>query len=90
MIHNLKIKEQFADAIASGDKTFEVRYNDRGFQKGDYVTFTVIDDWDLSIQHVITDKLYKIIYVLNVWPVTAGYVVFSIREVTDAGGIKND
>ena len=31
MIHELKIFKSFADAIISGDKTFEVRHNDRGF-----------------------------------------------------------
>lgn len=43
MIHELKIFKSFADAIISGDKTFEVRHNDRGFQKGDKVRFKVED-----------------------------------------------
>lgn len=38
MIHELKILKSFADAIISGDKTFEVRHNDRGFQKKAVIT----------------------------------------------------
>lgn len=33
--HQLKIKPTFLDAIKRGEKTFEVRRDDRGFQKGD-------------------------------------------------------
>ena len=35
MVHNIKIRESFAEAVMRGDKTFEVRKNDRGYQKGD-------------------------------------------------------
>lgn len=50
MIHKLKIKEEFAEAILTGDKTFEVRLNDRGFQRHDRVRFTVIDN--INVPHV--------------------------------------
>lgn len=33
--HELKTWPEFWDAIHSGEKTFELRYNDRGFQRGD-------------------------------------------------------
>lgn len=33
--HHLKIAKEYFDAVASGDKNFEVRRDDRGFQKGD-------------------------------------------------------
>ena len=31
MRHKIKIRKPFADVIVGGDKTFEVRYNDRGY-----------------------------------------------------------
>lgn len=35
MIHELKIWPGFFEAVSSGDKTFEVRNNDRDFRQGD-------------------------------------------------------
>ena len=93
MTHTLKIKESFADAIATGDKTFEVRENDKGFQKGDYVTFNVIgtiDNLSLSIDHMITDRVYEITYVLSGWGIQEGYVVFGIREPKRCEGVINN
>ena len=43
MIHELKIRKQWADAKLAGEKPFEIRINDRGFQKGDVVRYKVID-----------------------------------------------
>jgi hypothetical protein len=40
MHHTLKIEDSYYDAKVAGDKPFEIRYNDRGFQKGDTVSFT--------------------------------------------------
>lgn len=33
--HDLKLATEYFDAVANGDKSFEVRRDDRGFQKGD-------------------------------------------------------
>lgn len=81
--HKLKILEDFADAVAMGHKTFEVRKNDRGFQKGDIVIFDCIDKDGSLIQHCIHHKAYEITYVLNGWGIENGYVVFGIKEVSD-------
>lgn len=43
MIHELKIQKQWADAKLAGEKPFEIRRNDRGFQKGHIVRYKVID-----------------------------------------------
>ena len=83
MIHELKIFKSFADAIISGDKTFEVRHNDRGFQKGDKVRFKVEDLQEKREDHPISEKLYEITYVLNSWGINEGFVVFSIKEAAD-------
>jgi hypothetical protein len=37
MEHILKTVEPYLAAVASGEKTFEIRRNDRAFQKGDTV-----------------------------------------------------
>ena len=43
MTHELKIQKQWADAKLAGEKPFEIRRNDRGFQKGDTVRYKAID-----------------------------------------------
>ena len=43
MTHELKIQKQWADAKLAGEKPFEIRRNDRGFQKGDIVRYRVVD-----------------------------------------------
>jgi len=95
MRHFIKIKKQFADAILSGDKTFEIRNNDRAYQKGDEVKFTVLDDDGLEYKtyniktgiyysHQLQDNVYKITYVLSGWGLKNGYVVFGIKEVMES------
>lgn len=35
MKHSLKVNSEYWEPLCSGEKTFEVRRDDRGFQKGD-------------------------------------------------------
>lgn len=60
-IHDLEIQQEFADVIFTGDKTFEVRYNDRGYQKGDLIRFRVMDGRLEVFYHELNEKTYKII-----------------------------
>ena len=84
MIHELKIFSSFVRPILSGDKTFEIRENDRGFQKGDRVQFKVIsDNWTNKNQSVVREfeqNVYEITYVINGWGLKNGFVVFGIKE----------
>lgn len=81
MTHNLKILEQFADAVLDGSKPFEIRENDRGFQKGDYVQFKVYtkDGYRLDTHPLELDS-YLITYVLSGWGLENGMVVFGIKR----------
>ena len=80
MVHDLKIREEFAEAIAAGEKTFEIRFNDRGYQKGDTVCFLVVDENGIHQYHPIEEEVFEITYVLNGWGLENGYVVFGIRR----------
>ena len=51
--HKIKIDEEFADAVLCGDKNFEIRKNDRGYQKGDHVIFDV----EISINYPLGDYM---------------------------------
>ncbi len=78
--HHLKILKQYADEVAAGNKLFEIRKNDRNFQKGDIVQFAVIDTEEL---HILDRRAYEITYVLTDFPtgLKKGYVVFGIRKL---------
>lgn len=43
MNHDLKVQPPFFDHLKSGDKTFEVRRDDRGYQKGDTLRLREFD-----------------------------------------------
>lgn len=81
-IHELKIQEDFANAVYAGDKTFELRYNDRGYQKGDLIKFQAIDNNKSKIYHPINNLLYEITYVINGWGLKEDWVALAIKEVT--------
>lgn len=78
--HHIKIDKEYADSVACGDKTFEVRFNDRSYQKGDKIIFKVIDDMGLSVDHPLNDRRYEITYVLSGVGIKEGWVAFSIKE----------
>lgn len=84
MIHELKILSSFVRPILDGSKTFEIRENDRGFQKGDRVQFKVVsDDWtrkNSSIVNELEYTVFEITYVINGWGLKNGFVVFGIRR----------
>lgn len=80
-MHKLKIKKEFADAIVCGDKKFEVRKNDRGFQRGDLVCFdNVVNDGQWT-HHPILGNVYEITYVLSGWGIKKGYVALALQQV---------
>lgn len=93
----------FCDDVLSGDKRFEIRENDRGYQKGDRVVFQPYEPSDPFMKHPISYKVYEITYVLNGWGLKDGYVVFwnqggkrmnnktmyeKEKEITDKIGVK--
>lgn len=79
--HRIKLLDEFADDVLEGRKPFEIRENDRGYQKGDHVIFEVITKGGTACtQHQLNGREYEITYVLNGWGIKNGYVVFGIRE----------
>ena len=81
MTHNIKIRIEFADAVLCGDKSFEVRKNDRGYRVGDIITFQVVNRAGDYIDHPLNSKKYRITYVLSEWGIEVDYVVFAIKEI---------
>lgn len=64
MTHELKIKSIYAHRILSGEKTFEVRANDRDYQKGDLIKFKVLGENRKNLlDHKLNGALYIITYI---------------------------
>jgi len=77
-IHVLKINNEFFHAIAKGEKTFEVRKNDRNFRVGDVL---YLKEYSQKIEEYSGDKIYKkIIYILEggQFGIEPGYVVLGL------------
>ena len=79
MTHDIKIDKSYADAIADGRKRFEVRRNDRGYNAGDCVCFTVTDGICKCYDHPIHDTTWRITYVHSGLGMEVGYVAFGIE-----------
>lgn len=76
MIHELKIKEVYFDAIESGDKTFEIRFNDRGYQKGDILYLTAIDEMGC---YTFKKMTLRVTFVHSGLGMSENYVVLGIK-----------
>lgn len=67
--HRLKVLIKYADAIMNGTKTFEIRKNDRGYEVGDMIVFTVVADdchsFEDAARHPLNGETYRIDYILD-------------------------
>ena len=79
-VHQLKVLNKFADEIAAGKIKFVIRENDN-YQKGDYISLTVIaEDSGKEVEHELNTRLCEIVDVLNGWGLKDGFVALGIRE----------
>lgn len=84
MLHRIKLSEDFAEAVLNGDKPFEIRKNDRGYQKGDTVVFRVVERDNPAFEVAaspLNGRLFEITYVISGWGLQDGYVAFGIRRL---------
>ena len=60
-VHELKIKPEYYRDVVSGDKTFEIRKNDRNYQVGDLLILSEFhnDDYTGSSVRCIVSYLIK-------------------------------
>ena len=81
-IHKIKIWDNYADAILCERKTFEVRYNDRGYRDGDLLEFTVIDPAlnEVRPEHPLHGKKYLVTYIHHGLGMEENYVIMAIKE----------
>jgi len=84
MIHKLKIEPSYFQAVLEGSKTFEIRKNDRGFQKGDHVVLMEFDKNKIG-GYTKREIQVQIKYVTN-FNQKDDYVVFGFEIVPDIFG----
>lgn len=77
-LHDLKLSWAFWNEVMSGEKCFELRENDRGFQKGDQVLFREVDKKGTLTGR--TSGNFEITYVLHGWGMKENYVAFGIKK----------
>lgn len=76
IVHDVKCAAPFFDGVWSGDKTFEVRKDDRDYQTGDSINQ---HEWDAVDGYSGRVTGHDIGFVLRGYPhVQEGYAVFSL------------
>jgi len=90
--HVLKTRSTYLDKVRRGDKTFEVRINDRGFQRGDTLVLIQYDEYgdctSLSCkEHRATDVIRVVTFVYSGDPtlrdnggIQPGHVVLGLAD----------
>ena len=83
MQHKIKIAPVFFEAILLGEKTFEIRRDDRGYQKGDEV---VLMEFDMDAGYLDVHRYTGREHTMKIGFVTSyeqksGYVVFSLLNI---------
>jgi len=78
MIHELKTWPEYYRAVISGEKTFEIRKNDRNYQVGDILD---LQEYDPEKQLYTGASIWmEVLYILDKQPfVPEGYVCMGIR-----------
>lgn len=76
-VHQLKCRVPFFQHIVARDKTFEVRENDRGYQRGDTLQLNEYEDGKYSGNIVYAN----VSYVLSGWGIKDGFVVLGLANI---------
>lgn len=86
--HELKTLAPYWDALGTGEKTFEVRRDDRGFQRDDILLLHRMDEekpfyYDRRSDASKRTLRFKITYVLTggQFGIEPGYVVMGLRKL---------
>ncbi len=80
-IHELKTWPEYYKEVETGNKTFEIRKNDRDYNVGDYLMLMEYDP--LKQQFTGEEIVKKVTYILNKEPfVPKEYVCMAIQDLS--------
>ena len=80
--HHLKVWSEYMDDLINGNKTFELRFNDRTFQVGDILHLREFDRE--KTQYLKRELMVKVTYILDrnsFDAIKEGFVVMAIKPV---------
>ena len=78
-IHDLKCWPRYFEAIVHGKKTFEVRYNDRGYRIGDEL---ILREYDINKKEYTRRQTRgRVTDMFNEFGLLSGWVVMSIEPL---------
>lgn len=81
MTHNLKILKPYFEAVAAGDKTFELRKDDRPYKTGDTIILNEIGAGNVPTGRKIKKKIGCILRDCPEYGLFRGYCILSLLEV---------
>lgn len=82
-LHQLKIESKYYEEVVKGNKPFELRKDDRGYEFGDLIQFLVHQD-KIDNAYLITDDFYEVTYILRNVPeygLQDGFCILGIKKV---------
>jgi ASC-1-like (ASCH) protein len=79
MHHELKIRSEYYHRIETNEKTFEVRLNDRDYQKGDRLTFRIVSK-NGRINYECEPITVEVVYVHTGLGMADGYVILGFKK----------
>lgn len=74
MVHELKINTVYFEYVLNGEKTFEIRKNDRKYKVGDCI---ILNEWDEQFKNYTGRQIYGKIKYITDFMQLPDYVVFS-------------
>lgn len=86
MIHTLKTLPSYWDAVERGEKNFEVRKDDRGFQKGDTLRLVKLRrglaaEWTENLDVKPLERRIAYILTGGQFGIEPGYVVMGLERL---------
>lgn len=92
-LHILKIKEEYFKEVLRGNKTFELRKNDRDYQVGDLIHFLSVNGENLIIGNpAYNEKLvFQITYILKdvaEYGLDKDYCILGIKKLDDIKAVE--
>lgn len=76
--HNVRLHLDYFQDVVDGNKTFEIRFDDRGYKKGDFI---VLHEYSDEAPHYSGRTITKRIGFITDYEQQEGFVVFSLLDL---------